>query len=221
MHLCAVLDDGQAETCAADLLGMALVHTVKALENPLLFFPCDADTGVGDGNGCFAVLRLHAERDSSSVPVIFNGVIRQIVEHFLHHGKDAPDLGMAAGERQRDIPLFCLRLQAFKDIGGHIIEVDILFVGEALFLIELAQAHDVVYKCDHSPGFPINISGKFRDLVLRHKAVPHELGKAGNGRQRRFQLVGHVRGELLAQAFSSFALLPDRLFLFLNAVYQG
>ena len=62
-----VADDGKAETRAADLLGVALVDTVEALEDAALVGIRDADAGIhdgerdglpvlpdGDGDGCAA-----------------------------------------------------------------------------------------------------------------------------------------------------------------------
>ena len=42
-----VLDDGQAQTAAADLAGVAFVHPIETLEHPALILRRDADAGIG------------------------------------------------------------------------------------------------------------------------------------------------------------------------------
>ena len=49
-----VLDDGESQAGAAGLFGMAFVHPVEPLEDPLLLILRDADAGVCD-NDLFAL----------------------------------------------------------------------------------------------------------------------------------------------------------------------
>ena len=49
MILRGVFDDGEAQTCAADLFGMALVNAVEALEDAALVSVGNADAGINNG----------------------------------------------------------------------------------------------------------------------------------------------------------------------------
>ena len=74
-----MLDDGEAEPGAADLLGVALVYAIEALENTLLFFLRDADSRVCHGNGDLVSFLLDSDRDGAPLTVIFDGVVHQVI----------------------------------------------------------------------------------------------------------------------------------------------
>ena len=63
MDFCGVLHNGKSQSCAADLFGTALIHTVKAFKNTFLVFRPDSDSGIryGEGNRCIGV--LHADME--------------------------------------------------------------------------------------------------------------------------------------------------------------
>ena len=46
----SMLDDGQAKSCTSRLLGVALIHTVEAFEDPFLFFFRNSDSGIFHNN---------------------------------------------------------------------------------------------------------------------------------------------------------------------------
>ena len=68
---------------------MTLIHTVKTLEDPALVFRRDADTGI---RYCRRRLPFFssADRVTPLGPVVFDGVVAQIVQNFMKDGLYGP-----------------------------------------------------------------------------------------------------------------------------------
>lgn len=85
-----MLDNGKAQACTADFLRMTLIHTVKALEDPALVFRRDADTGIRYCKKETAVLFFGGQGNRPPGPVVFDGVVAQIVQNFMKDGLYGP-----------------------------------------------------------------------------------------------------------------------------------
>ena len=75
-----MLDDGQSQAGAADLLGVALVHPVKPLEHPLLMLRADADAGVRHRENSLIFFLPEPHDDQPAVFVVLDSVVHE-VEH--------------------------------------------------------------------------------------------------------------------------------------------
>ena len=100
-----MLDDGQAQAGAADLLRVALIHPVEPLEDPVGLPRRDADAGVLDGEN--HPLGLPGDRNLHPAPflIIFNGVVAEIEEDFLQKLLRSVHPLAGAGEGEGDLPL--------------------------------------------------------------------------------------------------------------------
>ena len=102
MILDSMLDDGKAKTGASGCFGMALVHPIEPLKDPILMFGRNADAGIADNQavafrmdyytaaGDIVLNSIVAEitipREQSSTATATNTVERKIllVIHFTH-----------------------------------------------------------------------------------------------------------------------------------------
>ena len=76
-------------------------------------------------------------------------------------------------------------------------------LGQGNTLVQLGEVDDIVHQ-GHQPGrLPVDQAGKVGDVLRLHQPVFQQLRAAQDGLQRRFQLVGHVGGELPAAAFGT------------------
>lgn len=78
--------DGKAQARTADLLGTALVHPVKALENTILMDQRNTDTRIFHGETELAVLLKDPYSHLSLLLVILDGIIHQIVYNLFQNG---------------------------------------------------------------------------------------------------------------------------------------
>ena len=91
-----MLDDGQPQPRAANLLGVALVHPVKALKHPALVLRRNPDARVRHSYlRAFRALS-HCESHTAAGPVILDGVFAQVIDHFVQHPADALHLDRRA-----------------------------------------------------------------------------------------------------------------------------
>ena len=91
MELSPVLDYGQSQTRAADLLGVALIHPVKAFEDPILFLLRDPDAGITDLQEGRSVCHARPHVHTAAGMVVLDGIITEIVQHFIEQRPHAPD----------------------------------------------------------------------------------------------------------------------------------
>ena len=83
-QLCVTLGDnvfynGKPQACAAGGFGTALVHAVKTLEDPLLVFLGDSDSGVFYYQVSMTILGLGLYIHASARVIIADRIIAQIV----------------------------------------------------------------------------------------------------------------------------------------------
>lgn len=96
MHLRAVLDDGQPQSRAADLLAAALVHAVEALEYALLILRRNTYAVVRDSHDGASVRHFCPRPDVSARVVVLDAVFQQVRQHLFQQG-------MVAGNQHRVI----------------------------------------------------------------------------------------------------------------------
>ena len=82
---CRVLNDGQPQSGAANLLGAAFIHPIKPFKNPLPTFLRYSDAGIGDRYanilGIITYLHLYA----AACAIIFDCIIAKIEDHAVKH----------------------------------------------------------------------------------------------------------------------------------------
>ena len=95
-----VFDNRKPKPRAADLLGMAFIHPVEPFEDPVLFRRRNTDPRVRHGQAYALRLPGHRHGDRAAVPVIFDGVVAQVKDHFLQYGRNPVNLGVVASTDQ-------------------------------------------------------------------------------------------------------------------------
>ena len=113
---------------------------------------------------------------------------------------------MLPGETERDILPLRDGAEALNHAARQHIQVDRRFCEVCRALVQPGKLDDVVDQIDQTAGFPVNVAGEFLHLFLRDHPLLHKLGKAGDGGQRRFQLMRNIGREFAAQRLTLFAL---------------
>ena len=96
---------------------------------------------------------------------------------------------MLAAERETDLALLRHALQAAQDVLRECVQVNALPLETAGALVEAGELDDVVDQRQQPPRLAVDVGGEFLHFFRRHKPCLHQLGKAGDRGQRRFQLV--------------------------------
>ena len=82
-----VFDNGKSQTGAAGSLGVALVHPVEPLKDPILMLCGNTDAGIADNQALvFCLNRYAATRN-----VVLDGIIAEVVNNLLEHSADTFD----------------------------------------------------------------------------------------------------------------------------------
>ena len=74
-----VLDDGKTQAGAAGCLGVALVHPVEPLKDPVLMLGRNADAGITDGELFVFNMNFYG----STRDVILDGIVTEIVNYLV------------------------------------------------------------------------------------------------------------------------------------------
>ena len=207
VELGGVLDDGEAEAGAAAGLGAALVHAIEALEDAGLVLRGDADAGVGDGEGNLVRFVLYGNGDTSAGAVIFDGVVREIVDDGGQKLGDAGDLRALAAEGDADIGLFRLGVEGVDGLFGDDVEVARFTLHVRRALVQVGEMDDVLNEARHPVCLVVDAGVKLLSVGVFDQTVHQKLRAPGDGVEGRFQLVGDVGGELPAEGLS---LMPLR-----------
>ena len=192
-----MLHDGQTEPRAADGLGAALVHAVKPLENAALAVLRDADAGVAHGENDGAVLRRDGDIDAPAGAVVLDGVVAEIVNDAVEKLRYALHRRAHALERERHVGARGLRLQT---VHGVFRDAEKIAGLEHIFLtarVEPGEINDILDELRHAAGLGADLSGEGLYVLRLRKAAFEQLRISGDGVQRRFQLMGNIRRELL------------------------
>ena len=100
VHRRGMLDDGKAESRAAELPGMAFVHAVKPLEHPVLVLIRNADARIRHGQNRFAAALFRRDGHAAAGTVILYGVIAEVIDKLLQRRAHALYDGLSAAERR-------------------------------------------------------------------------------------------------------------------------
>ena len=201
-----MLDDRKSQTGAADLLGMALVHAVEALENAFLIRLRDADSGIGDRKDCLLPRACDLHRHGAVFLIIFDRIVTEVIEHLLDNHRNAVHRRGIALERHRDMLALRRRGQLLLDIACNIIEIERQNLFREALVIEARKPDDILDQRDHTRGFITDALGKSADILLFDHTGLHHIGNAVDRSQRRFQLMRDIRCKFAAECVALFAL---------------
>ena len=194
-----VLYDRKAEAGAADLLGVALVNAVEALENALLLLGRNADAVILDRQQRRAALAPDVDFDKAAGAVVFDGVFAEIVNYRVEKLRNAVYDGALAAYGERNLRTLG-RLREVIGLSARDGEqIDVLALHILRALVEVRKLDDVLDQRDHTLCLGLDLAEKMRNVLGLDDAVCQKLRAAGDGVQRRLQLVRDVGGELAAQ----------------------
>ena len=140
-----MLDNGEAQSGAANLLGVAFIHPVKALKNPALMLRRDADTGVGHAQDGIFPLKAHGELYAAALPVVLDGIVAEIIDHAADKLGNAPYKGRLAADLYRDLCRLRLIFQAPCRRFCKGIQVQLLPLHLLRALIQTGKADDILH----------------------------------------------------------------------------
>src|SRR3989454_12567187 len=103
-----VFGDAQAQPRPADFTRTRRIHAVKAFEDALLIGPWNSNACVRNAEDDAVVLGAGANRDSSSVRGVLNGVVEEILQHFGQAPAVAERPGQVAGTFDAESEFFLL-----------------------------------------------------------------------------------------------------------------
>ena len=187
-----MLDDRKAETRSADLLGMALVYAVEALEDPLLIRLRDADAGIRNREDRLLIGAGHLHFDGAVVIVIFDRVVAEIKEHFLDNDRNALHRCAVTLQLHRDAACICGGAELLQNGIRNLIEIEREnLLGKAL-VIEPRKPDDILDQRDHAGGFVTDAPCKAADVLLLDHAGFHHIRNAVDRGQRCFQLMRDI-----------------------------
>ncbi|MPN00784.1 hypothetical protein SDC9_147982 [bioreactor metagenome] len=161
----------------------------------------DADARVPDADAHSLRILGQLHCHAAALPVVFDGVVNQIVQKLVRHAEIGGDGYMGVPQQlHRNTPLRGFFLQTVDHRLRRGVKVKAgKFPGNTL-LVKLGQANNVLNHVDQAPRLLLNFPGKGPHVGVLCRAVGNQLGQGGDGREGRFQLVGHVGGKLLALA---------------------
>ena len=180
----------------------------------------NADAGILHRKDGGAVLLGHGDLDAAAAAIILHGVVAEVIEHLAENPPDAHDRNMLPRELEAHIPFLRGFTERIDRVRRKIIEIHRLALGLIALLLESGEIDDVVDQIDQALGLAVDVGRELLHLFRRHAALRHELGKAGDGRERRFELMRDVGGKFPAQRFTLGVLLRDRALLLLNALQE-
>ena len=143
--------------------------------------------------------------DAAAVAVVLDGIIAEVIDHLMQHLPHPTNRLLITRKVQGDLLLVCHRHQALQHFVAKCVKVN-AFPLHFAALLHPGEIHNVLHQIGQTDALFLNVPAKLPHLVLRHKALAHKLGEAGDGGQRRFQLMGYIGGELPAQLFPLFPL---------------
>ena len=152
---------------------------------------------------------------------VFDGVVREVVYDAEKVLVDAAERRALPLDGERHIRRLRLRLQAFHGVFRDLMQVRVFPLHADAAAVELRQVDDVLHELRHALGLRPYLPGKGAYVLLPDHAALDELRVAGDDVQGRFELVGHVRRELLPDEGGLFylRLVPaDLLLLLLQAL---
>ena len=187
-----VLDDGKSKPGAAGGLAAALVHPVEALEHPVHIRLGDADARVCHRQGGAVGGAGHGDGDPAVLLVVLHGVVHQVEDHLVHNAFHAVDFRLVANHRDDHAVFLGGGLQAAGHIPGQGGEVEVLPLQLDVRLIQAGEVQNVIHQGDQPLGFLVDVPGKAGDVLGLDNAVFDNLRKAGDGGQRRFQLMRDI-----------------------------
>ena len=189
--------DGQAESGAAAGASAGFVSPVKALEDLRQILGGDAHAGVGDGEDGSTIFRAGAEADFAVGLIVVDRVSEQVGEDLCQ----VVGVAEGFGERQVTVDLKAAlageRTDAFDTGAGGFRQVEAL--APAVFLAGF-EAREFEQRFGEPSHLLSGVQAGFDGLAVFGGAAFARQGGLRFGddhRQRRAELVGSVRGELL------------------------
>ena len=74
-----MLDDGKSQASAAGLLGVALIYSIKPLEDPILMLSRNADTGIFHHQ----TIIFSMDRYPAAGNIVLDGVVAEVIDHLM------------------------------------------------------------------------------------------------------------------------------------------
>ena len=118
-----MLDNGESQTGAAVFFRAALIDAVEAFKDAFAVSLRDADAVIRDAEnrGLIGAGDLHV--DLTAVIVVFDCVVAEIIEHFLHNDRYAVHRGATALQRDCDMLGLSGRLKLCADALCDFVEI--------------------------------------------------------------------------------------------------
>ena len=97
-----MLDDGQSQTRAADLFGVALIHPVEPFKHPVLVLGGDANARILDLNHGLMLLPGDRNGDAAAPVVVLDTVVTEIIQDIAEEPRHARNLRRISAAPQLD-----------------------------------------------------------------------------------------------------------------------
>ena len=194
-----MLDNGQAQARAADLLGVALIHPVEPLKDPVRLSRRDANARVLDRQHHPVPLPGHRDGHMAILLVVFDGVVTEVKNNLRQELFRAVHPLAAPGQGDGNPPLPGRLSQAGHSPFTQGVEVNplaALLPGRAL--VQMGEVQDILHQRDQALGLLVNLAGEAPHVLAFHHPLPDDLRIAGDGSQGGLELMGDVGGKVPA-----------------------
>ena len=161
----------------------------------------DADAGVCHRQNGLPLFFPKPHDDQPAVLIVLDGVVHE-VEHDPGNQLGNP-LNHGFRPFQPDADVFQLRRGGQLLHGGlrRFVQIDGRPLHVRRTLVQPGQAQGILHQINHALRLAVDFLPKVPGVLRRNQPVLHQLGVAGNGMERGFQLMGNVGGEFPAKGF--------------------
>ena len=189
-----MLDDREAETCAAHLAGAGAVGSIKTLENTIDVLGHDPFAGVEDRDAITPIAAIMRNGDGTCLTIEFYGVVDKVCEHLLEsHGIGGDDHFVIDLVKEVDLALGGLCRQSGHDLSYGRCESNFADVDAHLAGLDHRQLGDVVYEHLHPFGIAANDAEEAAVVfAILDTPVLERFDKGEYRCERRSQLVRDV-----------------------------
>ena len=215
MHLRGVLDDGEAQSATTRFFRAAFIDAIEALEHTLAELRRNADARIAHTHDSRSVSRSdNCDPRAPAFNVVANRVFNKVAHHLAQNLRvSAHDHGLVAAAlnlaRERHRVVFRIRTQALARVirkrfeRNALIHIDAQIIARcAAFshVVELRERNNVVNHAAHALRFAVDGMRERPHVFVFRDAGSDDFRITRNNRERRLELVRHVRRILAALA---------------------
>ena len=192
------LDEIQAQPDARFVQRARAVGFVEAVEDKGQVVRRDRLSPVADGDVGLSVVLVQADRDAAALLGKLHGIVDEVVDHLGDPVAVRADQDVLLRQLRIDVQAFlrCAALEAQERLQDQLRQIKDRALGRVgRPVAHLRDVQHLAHEAGEALGLVADRAEIFLLLLLGDRAVEDAVGKAGDRRHRRAQLVGDVGDE--------------------------